>query len=275
MSIITITVHVGDSRGKLGEIAILNACPSSYIDCKWTTTNDTKDWSEHILELLSVEFLTALISIIFIDLVLAGDNALLIGLVAKNLPKSEQKKIIFWGTFGAIAIRVVLTLVAVKLLQIDGLLLAGGILLLYISYKLLLTEEAINVKPSKKNFWGAIGTILLADLLMGVDNIIAVAGAAHGNILLVIIGLVISIPIVVWGSAFVTKLMEKFPLIIVLGSAVLAWTASKMIVKDTYVQQFFPNQEAVYLFELIVVGVVMLIGMAVKFFIKRREFATE
>lgn len=274
MSIITITVHIGDSRGKLGEIRILNACPSSYIDCKWTT-NDTEDWSEHILELLSVEFLTALISIIFIDLVLAGDNALLIGLVAKNLPKSEQKKIIFWGTFGAIAIRVVLTLVAVKLLQIDGLLLVGGILLLYISYKLLLTEEDINVKPSKKNFWGAIGTILLADLLMGVDNIIAVAGAAHGNILLVIIGLVISIPIVVWGSAFVTKLMEKFPLIIVLGSAVLAWTASKMIVKDSYVQQFFPNQEAVYLFELIVVGVVMMIGMAVKFFIKRREFATE
>ncbi|RHW38632.1 TerC family protein [Lysinibacillus yapensis] len=227
------------------------------------------------MELFSVEFLSALISIIFIDLVLAGDNALLIGLVAKNLPKNQQRKVIFWGTFGAIAIRILLTLIAVKLLQIDGLLLAGGILLLYISYKLLLTEEEVNVKPSKKNFWGAIGTILLADLLMGVDNIIAVAGAAHGSTLLVIIGLVISIPIVVWGSAFVTKLMERFPLIIVLGAAVLAWTASKMIVKDAYVLRFFPSKESIYVFEIIVVSVVMIMGLAVKYLIKRKELLAQ
>ncbi|HWK24359.1 MAG TPA: TerC family protein [Ureibacillus sp.] len=225
------------------------------------------------MEILSGEFFTALITIILIDLVLAGDNALLIGLVAKNLPKGQQKQVIFWGTFSAIFVRILLTLVAVKLLQYDGLLLAGGILLLYISYKLLLTEEDINVKPSKKNFWGAIGTILLADILMGVDNIIAVAGAAHGSTLLVIIGLVISIPIVVWGSAFVTKLMEKFPLIIVLGSALLTWTASKMIVKDAYVSKFFTTQEAIYTFETIVVLVVMIIGLSVKYLIKRREVA--
>ncbi|QCR32978.1 TerC family protein [Lysinibacillus sp. SGAir0095] len=226
------------------------------------------------MEILSGEFLTALVTIILIDLVLAGDNALLIGLVAKNLPKSQQKKVIFWGTFCAIFVRILLTLVAVKLLQYDGLLLVGGILLLYISYKLLLTEEDMDVKPSKKNFWGAIGTILLADVLMGVDNIIAVAGAAQGSILLVIIGLIVSIPIVVWGSAFVTKLMEKFPIIIVFGSALLTWTAAKMIVKDSYVSPFFTTQEAIYTFEIIVVGVVMIIGLSVKYLLKCREVVT-
>ena len=225
------------------------------------------------MEILSSEFLTALVTIIMIDLVLAGDNALLIGLVAKNLPKKQQKRVIFWGTFFAIFVRILLTLIAVKLLQFDGLLLVGGVLLLYISYKLLLTEEDMHMKPSKRNFWGAIGTILLADVLMGVDNIIAVAGAAHGSILLVIIGLIVSIPIVVWGSAFVTKLMEKFPLIIVLGSALLTWTAAKMIVKDSYVSPFFSTQEAIYTFEIIVVSVVMIIGLSVKYLFKRREVA--
>ncbi|MBD8028231.1 TerC family protein [Ureibacillus sp. Re31] len=223
------------------------------------------------MELFSVEFFTALLSIIFIDLVLAGDNALLIGLVAKNLPKNQQKKVIFWGTFSAIFVRIVLTLVAVKLLAYDGLLLIGGVLLLYISYKLLLTEEEINVKQTKRNFWGAISTILLADLLMGVDNIIAVAGAAHGNILLVAIGLIVSIPIVVWGSTVVTKLMEKFPIIIVLGAAVLAWTSSKMISKDAYVAPFFPSQTAIYTFEVLLVLAVITFGLLTKYFIKQRK----
>ncbi|WP_346234595.1 TerC family protein [Lysinibacillus telephonicus] len=225
------------------------------------------------MDIFSMEFFTALLSIILIDLVLAGDNALLIGLVAKNLPKKQQKKVIFWGTFSAIFIRIALTLVAVKLLEIDGLLLIGGVLLLYISYKLLLTEEEINVKPNKKNFWGAICTILLADLLMGIDNIIAVAGAAHGNFLLVAIGLLISIPIVVWGSTLVTKLMEDFPIIIVLGAAVLAWTSSKMIVHDAYVSPFFHSQNAIYKFEAIVVITVISIGLMVKYFIRKREVA--
>ncbi|SOC02299.1 YjbE family integral membrane protein [Ureibacillus xyleni] len=223
------------------------------------------------MEILSVEFFTALMSIIFIDLVLAGDNALLIGLVAKNLPRHQQKAIIFWGTGGAIAIRIALTLVAVQLLQYDGLLLVGGILLMYISYKLLLTEEEVDVQPKKKSFLGAIGTILLADLLMGMDNIIAVAGAAQGNMLLVAIGLIISIPIVVWGSTMVTRLMERFPIIIVLGAAVLALTAAKMIVKDAYVDQFFQTQADIFKFEAIVVTVIITIGLIVKNFIHRKK----
>lgn len=224
-----------------------------------------------LLEILTAEFLTALLSIIFIDLVLAGDNALLIGLVAKNLPHHHQKRIIILGAIGAIVVRIVLTIVAVKLLQITGLLLVGGILLVYISYKLLLTEEDMDVHPGKRTFWGAIGTILLADMLMGMDNIIAVAGAANGNMLLVAIGLLISIPIVIWGSTIVTRLMEKFPIIIVAGASILAWTAAKMIVKDDYVAHFFPTQKAMYTFEAIVVIVIISVGLAVKFLVKRKN----
>lgn len=223
------------------------------------------------MAMFTIEFLTALISIIFIDLILAGDNALLIGLVAKNLSPHQQRKVIIWGTFSAIFVRIILTLTAVELLKIDGLLLIGGILLVYIAYKLLLTEEELNVKPSKKSFWGAIGTILLADLLMGVDNIIAVAGAAHGNFLLVTIGLIISIPIVIWGSKLVIRLIEKFPLIIVIGAGILAWTASKMIVKDAYTQNLFTSQTSIYLFETVVVITVIVIGLLVKYFTETKR----
>ena len=138
---------------------------------------------------MTAEFLTGLLSIIVIDLVLAGDNALLIGLIAKSLPKKQQKKVIIIGTFGAIIVRILLTIVAVRLLEIDGLLLAGGVVLIYIAYKIILSNDEMNLKPSKKGVWGAIGTIMLADILMGVDNVIGVAGAAHGNFLLDIIGL--------------------------------------------------------------------------------------
>lgn len=218
---------------------------------------------EIILDILSVEFLSGLVSIIIIDLILAGDNALLIGLATKNLPGKQQKKAIIWGTFGAIFIRIVLTLFAVKLLQIDGLLLIGGIVLVYISYKLLLSDNELEMNSPKKNFWGAVWTILVADLLMGVDNVIAVAGAAHGSYLLVVIGLLISIPIVVWGSTLVIKIIEKFPFIIGIGAGVLAWTASKMIVKDAYMIMIFHNKETVYIFEILVVLAVISLGSLV------------
>lgn len=217
------------------------------------------------MELFTVEFLTSLISIIFIDLVLAGDNALLIGLVAKNLSHHQQKKVIVWGTICAIFVRILLTLVAVRLLEIDGLMLVGGVLLVFISYKLLLSENDLHIKSSKKTFWGAIGTIVLADFLMGIDNIIAVAGAAHGSFILVVIGLFISIPIVIWGSTLVIRLLDKFPIILIIGSGILAWTASKMIAKDSYTQKLFTSQSANYKFEALVVIFVLLIGLIVKY----------
>lgn len=211
-----------------------------------------------------MDFFTGLLSIIMIDLVLAGDNALLIGLAAKGLPRHQQKKVIIWGSIGAIFIRILLTLVALKLLQFNGILLAGGILLVYISFKLLLTDDNHEVKSSSKNFWGALWTILLADVLMGMDNIIAVAGAAHGNYLLVIFGLTVSIPIIVWGSTFIIRLMERFPFIITVGAGVLVWTASKMIAKDAYMAPIFSNSQQLYLFETMLVVFVILMGSIIK-----------
>ncbi|MEO4051864.1 TerC family protein [Solibacillus sp. CAU 1738] len=216
------------------------------------------------MDVMTTDFFTGLLSIIMIDLVLAGDNALLIGLAAKSLPRHQQKKVILWGTIGALLVRILLTLVALKLLELNGLLLAGGILLVYISFKLLLTNEEHEVKSKSRSFWGALWTILIADILMGMDNIIAVAGAAHGNILLVIFGLMISIPIVVWGSTLVIRLIERFPFIITIGAGVLVWTASKMIAKDTYMAPIFANQQQIYLFEIMLVLLVLLVGSIIK-----------
>lgn len=219
------------------------------------------------MELFTNEFLAGLVSIILIDLVLAGDNALLIGLVAKNLPRNLQKKAITLGALMAVIVRILFTLIAVRLLEIDGLLLLGGVLLLYIAYKILLADQNVDVNPVKNTFWGAVGTILLADFLMGIDNIIAVAGVSNGDFLLVIIGLVISIPIVVWGSTFVIKLLEKFPIIIFAGTGILAYTAAKMITQDAYVEHFFPTDRAVQQFEAIVVLTVLLLSIAVKLYL--------
>ncbi|TXK90456.1 YjbE family putative metal transport protein, partial [Parageobacillus sp. SY1] len=148
------------------------------------------------MELFSMEFLSALLSIIIIDLVLAGDNAIVIGLAARNLPKHQQKKAVIWGTVGAVVIRALSTLFVVWLLKVPGLLLIGGILLVWIAYKLLVEEKGHDVE-AVGSLWEAIRTIIIADALMGLDNVLAVAGAAHGSFLLVILGLLISVPIMV------------------------------------------------------------------------------
>ncbi|MDP3310451.1 MAG: TerC family protein [Polaromonas sp.] len=192
------------------------------------------------MELFSTPWWSALLAIILIDLVLAGDNAIVIALAARNLPPHLQKKAIAWGTIGAIAVRSVMTVGVVWLLQIPGLMLVGGLGLLWIAYKLLADQgEKQHDGPVASTFWGAMKTIVIADALMGVDNVLGVAGAAQGSFDLVVIGLLISIPIVVFGSTMVLKLVERFPMIINIGAAVLAFTAAKMIVSE-------PLLDAVY-----------------------------
>ncbi|WP_268624224.1 TerC family protein [Paenibacillus alvei] len=190
------------------------------------------------MDFFTPEFWSALMAIVVIDLVLAGDNAIVIGLTARNLPKEQQKKVIFWGTFGAIALRSLLTLAVVWLLKIPGLLLAGGVLLVWIAYKLLVEEKSHDV-GSAGSLLAAIKTIIIADTVMGLDNVLAVAGAAHGDFILVVLGLLISVPIVVWGSTLIIKWVERFPIIIYIGAGVLAWTAAKMIVDEPMVKGFF------------------------------------
>jgi YjbE family integral membrane protein len=186
------------------------------------------------MELFSTAWFSALAAIVLIDLVLAGDNAIVIALAARNLPQHLQKKAILWGTIGAIVVRSAMTLAVVWLLKIPGLMLVGGLGLLWIAYKLLAPQEGGEGGhgPVASTFWGAMKTIVVADALMGIDNVLGVAGAAHGAFDLVVIGLLISVPIVVWGSTLVLKLVERFPVITYIGSGVLAFTAAKMIVAE-------------------------------------------
>ena len=198
------------------------------------------------MEFLSPAWWSALLAIILIDLVLAGDNAIVIALAARSLPPHLQKKAIMWGTVGAIAVRTVMTIGVVWLLKVPGLMLVGGLGLLWIAYKLLAdTGEKEHSGPVANTFWGAMKTIMVADALMGIDNVLGVAGAAHGSFDLVVIGLLISVPIVVFGSTLVLKLVERFPIIINLGAAVLAFTAAKMIVGEPLLDPVFDPPEFV------------------------------
>jgi len=196
------------------------------------------------MEFISTSWLSALLAIVLIDLVLAGDNAIVIALAARRLPSHLQKKAIVWGTVGAIVVRSLMTLGVVWLLKIPGLMLVGGLGLVWIAYKLLAPEQGgdHDKLPAAQTFWGAMKTIVIADALMGVDNVLGVAGAANGSFDLVVIGLLISVPIVVWGSTLVLKLVERFPIITYLGAGVLAYTAAHMIISEPLLDTFFdPN----------------------------------
>lgn len=192
------------------------------------------------MELLSPAWFSALLAIILIDLVLAGDNAIVIALAARNLPDRLRKRAIVWGTVGAVAVRSAMTVAVVWLLQVPGLMLAGGIGLVWIAYKLLAPQgEGGEHGAPAATFWGAMKTIVIADALMGLDNVLGVAGAAHGRFDLVVIGLLVSIPIVVWGSTLVLKLVDRFPAITYVGAGVLAFTAAKMIVDEPLLDAVF------------------------------------
>ena len=194
------------------------------------------------MEIFSTPFLMALLTIIVIDLVLAGDNALVIGLAARNVPAHLQKRVIVWGTAGAIAIRIAFTLGIVWLLKIPGLMIAGGLLLLPVAYKLMNPSNDHGDEHSgvKNGFWAAMKTIIVADALMGVDNVLGVAGAAQGSFLLVVLGLLISVPIMVWGSTLVLKWVDRYPQIITIGCGVLIWTATQMILDEKLLAAYLP-----------------------------------
>ncbi len=224
------------------------------------------------MELFSTAWWSALMAIILIDLVLAGDNAIVIALAARQLPPHLQRRAIMWGTVGAIVVRTIMTLCVVWLLKIPGLMLVGGLGLVWIAYKLLAdTGEEEHSGPAVNTFWGAMKTIVVADALMGIDNVLGVAGAAHGAMDLVVLGLLISVPIVVFGSTVVLKLVERFPVIIQLGSAVLAFTAAKMIVNEPFLDSVYDDSAAARIATYVLaVGGVLLLG----WWTNRRSSAT-
>ena len=216
------------------------------------------------MEILSLQFFSALLAIIVIDLVLAGDNAIVIALAARNLPPNLQKKAVFWGAIGAVVVRAVLTMAVVWLLKIPGFLLVGGLVLIWIAYHMEEEDGGIGHENvvSATSFRAAIQTIVVADTIMGVDNVLAVAGAAHGSFLLVVIGLLISIPIVMLGSTFILKWIERYPSIIYIGSGVLAWTAAKMIASESILAGFFAEHHgwklAMYAF---IIGMIVAVPL--------------
>jgi len=212
------------------------------------------------IELFSVEFFSALLTIVFIDLILAGDNAIVIGMAARNLPKHQQKKAVIWGTVGAIGIRIIATLLVVYLLDLPWLHLVGGLLLIWIAFKLLVQEDAHDDIKAGNTLWQSIRTIIIADAAMGIDNVIAVAGAAHGDTLLVVLGLLISVPVIVWGSTLFIKLINRFNWIVYIGAGVLAYTAAKMITAEFAFEAFFENKSVYWAFIVIIIVLTLLAG---------------
>jgi len=183
--------------------------------------------------LLTTEFWAALGSIILANVLLSGDNAVVIAMAARGLPVRQQKRAIVFGSGAAIVMRIVLTLIAVKMLGLPWLKLVGGLALLWIGAKLMSDEEEQQDHEAEPiGIGAAVRTILLADLVMSLDNVLAVAAAAQGNTLLLVVGLAISIPLIVFGSTLILKVMDRFPVIITAGAALLGWLAGEMMLSD-------------------------------------------
>jgi len=206
-------------------------------------------------ELLTSQFWLGLGAIIWVNIILSGDNAVVIALAARSLPQRQQKLAILWGAAAAVVLRIILTVVAVELLKLSFLKLIGGVLLFWIAVKLLVPEdEGGDDVKSSDHLIGAIKTILIADLVMSLDNVIAVAAVAKGSILLLVLGLVISIPLVVFGATLLMKVMERYPVIITVGAALIGYVAGEMLVTDpTVIEWFRANAHWVIDFEIFTV----------------------
>lgn len=183
--------------------------------------------------MLAPEFWVAVLQIIMIDIVLSGDNAVVIALACRNLPPEQRRKGILWGVAGAVALRIVLTLLAALVMNLPWLKFVGGLLLLWIGVKLLVPEDedGHEISPAY-HLWGAVRTIVVADFVMSLDNVIGVAGASQGNLALLVFGLLVSIPLIIWSSQIILHLMERWPIVVVIGAGLLGWVAGEMIWSD-------------------------------------------
>ena len=221
------------------------------------------------MEFGSAVFWIAVLQIIVIDILLGGDNAVVIAMASRRLPAQQRSKAIFWGVFGAIALRVVLIFFALQLLQIPYLKIVGGVLLLWIGVKLLMPQEDGGHKiDASAHLIGAIKTIVVADAVMSLDNVIAIAAAAKGSVGLVVFGLVVSVPIIVWGSKFVLVLMDRFPVVIVAGAALLGWIAGDMLAHDVVVKDWVVANAAWLKYGAPVIGAALVV-LAGKMFTAR------
>lgn len=223
---------------------------------------------ESVIEFLTTMHWGAVLQIILIDILLGGDNAVVIALACRNLPKHQRMKGILWGTAGAIILRVILIAFAVALLKVPFLKLVGGALLIWIGVKLLMpgNGDEHGTLQGGSTLWSAIKTIIVADLVMSVDNVIAIAGAAQQadpdhQMGLVIFGLIVSIPLIVWGSTLVLRLLERYPLVITLGGALLGWIAGSMMITDIVTVQAIGEPGAALRYTAAVAGAVLVVAL--------------
>jgi YjbE family integral membrane protein len=197
-------------------------------------------------EVVTQAFWVGLLKIIGVNIILSGDNAVVIALAARSLPAKQQKQAVIWGSLAAIVMRVILTIFAVALLALPWLKLIGSLLLFWIGVKLLIPEDGDENIQASDQLLAAIKTILIADLVMSLDNVIAVAAAAGGSYLLLILGLAISIPLVIFGATLLLKLMERFPVIITIGAGLIGWVAGEMLVADMALRNWFTGMGVEY-----------------------------
>ncbi|WP_432787111.1 hypothetical protein AAEX37_01196 [Oligella sp. MSHR50489EDL] len=224
-----------------------------------------------MIEFIQTIHWAAVFQIILIDILLGGDNAIIIALACRNLDKHQRIRGILWGTAGAIFLRVILIFFAMSLLLIPYLKIVGAVLLLWIGIKLLIPQEEHHDVKASASVWGAVRTILVADLVMSFDNVIAIAGAAqntadHHQIFYVIFGLLVSVPIIIWGSSLVLKLIDRFPWVVIFGAALLGWIAGGLVVGDVATKNYFFEGQAApsvvkYTAELIGALIVVTIGL--------------
>jgi YjbE family integral membrane protein len=222
-------------------------------------------------DIASSVFWIAVLQIIAIDIMLGGDNAVVIALACRKLPPEQRKKGIFWGVVGAIGLRVAMIFFALQLLALPYLKIVGALLLLWIGIKLLVPEDdAHDGIDGGTTLFAAIKTIIVADAVMSLDNVIAVAGASHGSIVLVTFGILVSIPIVVWGSKLVLTLMDRFPMVITLGAALLGWIAGSMLTTDPALPEGFAKSIPYSSYVFAAIGAMFVVTVG-KFMASRQQ----
>lgn len=221
----------------------------------------------------------ALFQIVMIDILLGGDNAVVIALACRSLAPKQRVQGILWGTAGAIILRVVLIAFALTLLAIPFLKIVGGLLLLWIGIKLLMPEDDHHDVKANASVWAAVKTIIVADFVMSLDNVIAIAGAAQNTIPdhqlgYVIFGLLLSVPIIIWGSTIVLKLIDRFPLVVTLGAGLLGWIAGGMVVTDIFVENQWGVVSSTIKIAAEVIGAILVVGVG-KWLASRKSAAKE
>ncbi|MDF2962598.1 MAG: rane protein [Paenibacillus sp.] len=211
-----------------------------------------------------IDWIILFLQIMLINIVLSGDNAVVIALASKNLPLHQRKKAIWWGAFGAIGLRLVLTVIAVYILTVPYIQAAGSLLLIWIAIKLLIDEEGHSHVKEASTLGKAVWTIIVADFVMSLDNVLAIAAKADNDLTVIILGIGLSVPIIVWGSTLVMNLLNKYPVLVFLGAGILGYTAGEMFMKDVSVSRFLPTEVPHGFVPVICTVVVIGIGLIKK-----------